>query len=127
MSEYGDKYYYKDGTTSGEYDDSKDLHRIDGPAIEYINGTKSWYMDGKLHRVGGPAIERSTGTKSWYMDGNLHRIDGPAMDRADGAKHWCIDGKSYLEEEFDQLIKEIKDLPPAVRLTDPREWVRKVS
>ena len=25
-------------------------HRIDGPAIEYINGSKEWWMNGIRHR-----------------------------------------------------------------------------
>ena len=27
------------------------LHRTDGPAIEYINGYKAWYKDGRKHGV----------------------------------------------------------------------------
>ena len=33
----GTKFYYK----NGEY------HREDGPAIEYTNGVKYWYLNGK--------------------------------------------------------------------------------
>jgi hypothetical protein len=74
------KYYYKDGTTSSEYDNSKVIHRIDGPAIEYSNGYEEWYVDGGYYR----------------------------------------------EEEFNKLIEEIRQLPLAMRLIDPREWVRKL-
>ena len=120
------KFYYKDREGNLDFFTGGRLHRIDGPAVEYANGDKAWHLDGKLHRVGGPAIEYRSGSKEWFLYGNLHRIDGPAMDRVDGSKHWCIDGKSYFEEEFDQLIKEIKDLPLALKITDPREWVRKI-
>ena len=37
------------------------LHREDGPAIEYANGNKHWYLNGKLHREDGPAIENANG------------------------------------------------------------------
>jgi hypothetical protein len=30
-------------------------HREDGPAFEYNNGDKSWWINGKLHRLDGPA------------------------------------------------------------------------
>jgi hypothetical protein len=40
-------------------------HRTDGPAIEYPNGSKSWWVNGKPHRIDGPA----DGTKEWYMNG----------------------------------------------------------
>ena len=42
-----DKFYYKDGTTSSIYDNSKVLHRIDGPAIEWGNGDKEWVANDK--------------------------------------------------------------------------------
>ena len=40
------KYYYKDGTTSNELVEDKILHREDGPAVEYNNGSKIWYIEG---------------------------------------------------------------------------------
>jgi hypothetical protein len=97
-----DKFYYKDGTTSSEYHAApKQLHRIDGPAIEYANGSKAWYVDGKHHR-----------------------IDGPACEWADGDKEWWIEGEYYTEEDINIIIEEIRQLPLALRLIDPREWVR---
>ena len=95
------KFYYKDGTTSSKYDGSKGLHRIDGPAVEYADGVKCWYIDDKSHRT-----------------------DGPACEWADGDKEWCVDGKYYSKKDFNKLIKEVKQLPLALRLIDPREWVR---
>jgi hypothetical protein len=44
-------------------------HRTDGPAVEYNNGYKVWWVDGKLHRTDGPAVENSDGNKAWYMNG----------------------------------------------------------
>ena len=29
------------------YNESNQLHRTDGPAVEYDAGTKSWYIEGK--------------------------------------------------------------------------------
>ena len=37
----------------------------------YDNGTKYWYLNGKLHREDGPAIEWSSGNKAWYLNGKL--------------------------------------------------------
>ena len=47
----------------GEY------HRIDGPALEYADGFKFWYVHDKLHRLDGPAIEYPNGSKYWYVNG----------------------------------------------------------
>jgi len=34
------------------------------------DGSKCWYLHGKLHREDGPAIEWSDGGKEWYLHGN---------------------------------------------------------
>jgi hypothetical protein len=46
-----------------------DLHRLDGPAAEWFDGTKSWFQNGKLHRLDGPAREYFHGTKEWWRYG----------------------------------------------------------
>jgi hypothetical protein len=48
------------------------LHREDGPAIEYPNGTKLWYQNNLLHREDGPAIEWASGTREWWLNGVLY-------------------------------------------------------
>ena len=45
------------------------LHRIDGPAIEYPNGNKEWWQNGQRHRTDGPAIEWDSGDKAWFING----------------------------------------------------------
>jgi hypothetical protein len=56
------KHYYKDRAMTI-------YHRIDGPAIEYDDGSKLWWVDGKRHRLDGPAMIWSNGTTDWYIDG----------------------------------------------------------
>jgi hypothetical protein len=34
----------------------------------YPNGDKFWYLHGELHREDGPAIEWADGSKFWYLD-----------------------------------------------------------
>jgi len=74
-----------------------ELHREDGPAKEYTNGEKYWYGNGKLHREHGPAVEYANGTKAWYLNGERHREDGPAREYADGDKEWYLNGKLHRE------------------------------
>jgi hypothetical protein len=69
ISSQGSKHYYKDKQQTIR-------HREDGPAIEYINGDKVWYLNGKRHRMDGPAIEYISGAKeyisgvkSWWING----------------------------------------------------------
>ena len=61
INEYGSKLYYKDKAMTI-------LHRENGPAVEYADGSKFWVIDGKRHREDGPAIDRADGTKSWWLN-----------------------------------------------------------
>jgi hypothetical protein len=82
-----------------------ELHRENGPAIEYASGSKSWWLNGELHREDGPAVEYSNGTKSWWLNDKLHREDGPACEYADGTKEWWLNGEELSEEEFNKRTK----------------------
>lgn len=84
------------------------LHREDGPAIEHASGTKWWYLNGKYHREDGPAIEHADGTKYWYLNGRLHREDGPAIEWADGSKEWYLFGRKLHISSVTELKKALK-------------------
>ena len=58
-------YYYKDP-------EKTILHREDGPAAEYTDGTKMWYQNGKLHREDGTAVEYADGEKEYWYNGNFY-------------------------------------------------------
>jgi len=81
--------------TKFSYDDKKGeewrlngvLHREDGPARTYTNGTKQYYKHGYLHREDGPAVEANHGycTKQvYYYEGRIHNEKGPAY-----IERWC--------------------------------------
>ena len=97
---YGDKFWYLPSKGKDHY------HRLDGPAVEWKNGSKEWWIDDKRHRSDGPAIEYVGGTKYWYVDGKLHRIDGPALEYKDGTKEWWINGKNLPTEEVEDWLEE---------------------
>ena len=48
----------------------------------------------------------TNGTKKWYLNGKLHREDGPAIVWADGEKEWYLDGKEVTEEEHKRLTSK---------------------
>ena len=85
------------------YNRKRELHRENGPAVEYSDGTKKWYKNGKRHREDGPAIEWSNGNKYWYIEGKLHRTNGPAIENSNGSKSWYIEGKEYTEEKYNEI------------------------
>lgn len=104
----GTKFYYKDKEMRILYREE------DGPAIEFENGDKLWYLYGEW--IGGPrgvAIPSqritkmqyveldSLGNKYYYKDKEmtiLHREDGPAVEHASGYKAWYLNGKLSRED-----------------------------
>ena len=97
-------YYTKNGGNLEEKTKSKVTSDNEPKCTTYADGTKRWYLDGKLHRVDGPAIEWADGTKKWYLDGKLHRVGGPAIEWADGDKEWWLNG---VRQEEPQRAVEI--------------------
>jgi len=73
-------------------------------AVEYVNGDKYWYLDGKLHREDGPAREYADGEKHWYLHGKLHRENGPAMEYSLGTKEYWLNGKRLDFITDDQML-----------------------
>ena len=56
-------FYYKDPAKTIQ-------HRTDGPACEYKNGNKMWFVNGAKHRLDGPAVVYFiSGDNLWYVNG----------------------------------------------------------
>ena len=89
------------------YNNANQLHRTDGPAVEYADGTKFWCQNGLKHRTDGPAMEYPTGHKRWYQNGKRHRIDGAAIEYSDGDNAWYINGEELTEDEFNLRVKNV--------------------
>ncbi len=70
------------------------------------NKTIHWHNDkDQLHRLDGPAVEYANGDKAWLVESKYHRLDGPAIEWANGYKSWYVDGKKMTETEFNEYIK----------------------
>jgi hypothetical protein len=100
---YGEKRWFLNGK----------LHREDGPAVEYPNGTKHWFLNGEWHRKDGPAYEGSDGTKQWFLNDKLHREDGPAVEEACGTKFWFLNDN---EVSWQEVFKQAKTQEQQVRI-----------
>tara|TARA_R110000868_G_scaffold99024_4_gene272661 strand:- start:18914 stop:19240 length:327 start_codon:yes stop_codon:yes gene_type:complete len=98
IDEFGTKKWYLNG----------ELHREDGPAIEWFDGEKEWYLNGKLHRVDGHAIEWSNGTKEWFLNDLRHREDGPAFESFNGNKYWYYHGNHIDCKDLQEFLRMIK-------------------
>ena len=71
--------------------------------MEWVN------KEGVMHRLDGPALEFDNGSREWWVDGKRHRVDGPAMDYTTGYKAWYLNGRHYSPEEWlNSLTKDEK-------------------
>jgi len=53
------------------YNNIELYHRLDGPAIEWCDGGKEWYINGELHKKKGPAVCTQE-LKQWWLYGKLY-------------------------------------------------------
>ena len=78
------------------------------PYIKQLSYVTFYYKDKAcsiLHREDGPAIEYADGGKFWWLNGERHREDGPACDYPNGSKIWYLNGEEYSEQEHEVLTK----------------------
>ena len=95
VDSYGSVYYYNA---------LEQLHRVHGPAVEYLDGSKFWYQNGQRHRIDGPAVEYTNGGREWWQNGERHRLDGPAVEYLDGYRAWYANGRPLAEAEWLQAV-----------------------
>ena len=89
---------------STQYRLNGQLHRTDGPAVEYDDGGTAYYVDGLLHRTDGPALEWPGGIrKEYFVNGKRHRIDGPALTFPNNREEYYINGKRVPKSHVDFL------------------------
>ena len=50
------------------------------------------------------------GSKYWYLNGKLHREDGPAIEYASGTKFWYLNGKYLSKDEWEKRIKKTHNI-----------------
>lgn len=74
-----------------------------------VGETNYYYNEqGQLHRVDGPAVEWPDGSKKWYLNGNLHSVEGPAILFGDGSTQYAIEGKLMTEEIWKDMVIQFK-------------------
>jgi hypothetical protein len=60
------------------------------------------------------------GSRAWYLNGKLHRQDGPAVESPNGYREWCLNGEQFKDcgrflkalgkTVSEKRFKEIKNL-----------------
>ena len=77
--------------------------------IEWSNGDKSWWINGKLHKVDGPAVEQVNGYKAWYLNGipaNPLFFEIPDCEKY--IDYYMTILQTELREHEEFLLKELK-------------------
>lgn len=79
------------------------------PRVYREQGETAWFNDaGKFHRIGGPADEFENGDKVFYVNGLRHNEDGAAIQLADGRNFFYLEGKELTEKAYNKQIEKIK-------------------
>ena len=81
------------------------MYTLRGYELDVAESRVIWNLDNKLHREDGPAVTYRDGTQEWWLNDKLHREDGPAVIWADGTKQWYLNGQEYTERNFNEKIK----------------------
>ena len=98
----------RDGTCK-YFNSAGELHRDNGPAVEYKSGSRAWFQNGKLHRTDGPAVVWYNGDEEWYQNGLRHRVDGPAVVYPNSQKFWFIEDCAVSQEKFNECVSRIAE------------------
>ena len=91
------------------YNAQEQLHRLHGPAVEWADGTRSWFRNGQRHREDGPAIVYGDGSRAWFRNGQRHREDGPAIEYPDGYSAWFINGEELTKAEWQHAVDSMRN------------------
>lgn len=93
-------------------------------------------LNGERHRTDGPAyisykLNGLIEFERYMLHGKPHRIDGPAIihyHHPKGIKKkFYLDGQLYPSQQAHaEAVRQIL-ASPALRLTDPRQWVRELK
>lgn len=133
------------------FEDGK-LHRSDGPAITYADGTKEWWIRGRRHRQGAASVVVAKGARwnNWqpvghmssrkrmpltgpaelyYSHGQLHNVSGPAL-RAQGRRdQYWLEGEKLTNHQWQKQAEPLRrelDLQEKLatgQLNTARVWV----
>ena len=87
---------------------SDNVHMIEYKVTVAANGDRHWYRHGQLHREDGPAVEYINGSNIWYLNGKPHREDGPAIEWSNGSKEWYLNDEILTESEFNERMNPVE-------------------
>ena len=84
-------------------------HNMNGPAIEYFDGSYIYMKEGEFHREdeAGPAINDKRFGEKYYLNGELHCITGPAIISPTITSYW-LEGKIVRYDDWKVQVRKYK-------------------
>lgn len=80
------------------------------------HGETAWFnKQGKFHRIGGPAQEFDNGDKVFYVNGKRHNEEGAAIQLADGRNLFFLNGKEMTEKQWAEEVKQYAPKAPQAK------------
>ena len=64
----------------------------------YSDGSKEYFLNGKLHKEDGPAVEYTNGYKAWYKNGKPYNENGPVVIHPNGDKEYFVNKEEVKQE-----------------------------
>jgi len=72
-------------------------------------GHRVWYNNTDVHREDGPAVIFRDGSYGYFINDKPHRIDGPAATFPNGTQKWFIGGHQYFDNKSFQEAAKLTD------------------
>lgn len=102
----GGKFWYIDGKRLTQQEFNTIIKQPESTITLEENSEQKWRnANGQLHRIDGPAVVHLDGSKAWYVNGLRHRTDGPAIEYANGNKEYFIKGICINKKDFDDPVR----------------------
>lgn len=120
VEEDGEVRYY--GGNGG-----KQLHRANGPAIEYPDGSQAWFINGVKHRTEGPAYIGADGKEEWWVKGA--KVENHSPQNSIWYRHWYfllnLDSQAVLKEYLVNGVRHNEDGHALMYFNGTRCWYLK--
>lgn len=91
---------------------------------------KIYWSNGKIHRQDGPAVIYEDGTQEWWLEGRRHRYDGPAIYNPDKKlsiyiKHGKIENQlsTYYGSSIEMYVEPDKIIEALSKITNISEYI----
>lgn len=79
---------------------------------------RAWEIWGRHHRLDGPSVEYADGTYECHLFGRSHFYYGPCRIDSDGKVHYALHGVELTENRFSKLVQSGNPIEISARFYD---------